>query len=78
MTECIGVDKTRLGGGLTLLWKDGLTLTLISKSPNHIDTLLSLSNNNFFHFIGFYGNLNAAIREHSWTLLKRLKQAFAS
>lgn len=72
MTRCIGVNKEGMGGGLALLWKEGVTVTLLSLSISHIDVMINFSNGKNFHFTGFYGNPNASKRMHSWELLRRL------
>ena len=70
-----GVDRVGIGGGLILLWKEELEVSLQSYSVGHIDVLVKLSNGhipNSFFFIGFYGNPITNRRKESWTLLRRI------
>lgn len=77
MAGCIRVDKIRLRGSLALLWCERLDVTLLSKSPGHINTLVKWSDK-MFQLTKFYGNPDPGLKEHSWTLLKRLQQNFGS
>lgn len=67
------VERIGPGGGLIMLWKEDLDVTLVSFSSGHIDVWINnwLSTGRSF-LTGFYGNWNTALRRHSWTLLKRI------
>lgn len=72
MTGCFGVGRVGLGGGLGLLWKEEVIVSLLSFSVGHIDVNIISFSKKSFHFIGFYGNPKASLRKHSWQLLRRL------
>ncbi|XP_075499426.1 uncharacterized protein LOC142537821 [Primulina tabacum] len=58
-------------GGLIILWKTPLDVTVHSYSSRHIDCMV----NHFekcWRFTGFYGNPEARNRHLSWELLRRL------
>ena len=72
-TNCFGVDRTDLGGGLLLLWHEDWDVELQSYSTGHIDVLVRIpkSDSSFtFFFTGFYGNPIATLRKDSWQLLR--------
>lgn len=66
------VDRIGMSGGLLLAWKDNLVVKIRSYSRYHIDVVISSDKFHFLHFIGFYGNPDAAQRVESWKLLKRI------
>lgn len=55
-----------------------MDVTLLSKSPDHIDTMVKFFYNKTLHFTRFYGNLKANLKELSWTFPKRLNQRSTS
>lgn len=73
MSGAFGVNKVSLRGGLSLLWKDSVEVTLISFSVGHINVVIKSQNREAFVFTSFYGNPNTNKRSHSWELFKRLK-----
>ncbi|KAK1356400.1 putative endonuclease/exonuclease/phosphatase [Heracleum sosnowskyi] len=68
----IGVSRKGLSGGLALLWKEDVIVSLRSYSMTHIDAFVSGLNIPPWRFIGFYGNPDSGLRVHSWNLLKKL------
>ncbi|XP_075523988.1 uncharacterized protein LOC142556413 [Primulina tabacum] len=58
-------------GGLILLWKAPLDVTVHSYSSDHIDCMVKLFEK-CWRFTGFYGNPNASNIHLSWELLRRL------
>lgn len=55
--NCLTVDSVGLSGGLMLLWKGELDLSVLSFSLGHIDSCVRSRNGNFvWRFTGFYGN----------------------
>lgn len=60
-----GVNRVGLEGGLGLLWKEKVAISLLSFSVGDIDTNITFSSKKFFHFTSFYGSLEAILREHS-------------
>jgi hypothetical protein len=69
-----GVERTGTGGGLALLWKEGIQVTNLSHSSAHIDVTIQSLGTTEWHFTGFYGNPDTSKRHDSWTLLRRLKR----
>ena len=68
------VPSDGFSGGLTLLWKKEVTIHVQTYSMSHIDAFVNEGEEiGWSHFIGFYGNPDAAKRYESWTLLKSLR-----
>lgn len=72
MDGCFGVPRVGLGGGLALLWKSSIPLSIMFFSNGHIDSIVIHPTKGSFRLIGFYGNLDPASRLFSWQLLERL------
>ncbi|XP_030502832.2 uncharacterized protein LOC115718003 [Cannabis sativa] len=70
------VPRRGLGGGLMLLWKDNIDVTLLNYSMNHITCYVQCDNIPKFHFSGFYGAAETQLRPHTWRVLKRLADIF--
>lgn len=66
------VDSNRRSGGLILLWRDPFEVQIRSYSPGHIDCIVKNCMEKW-RFTGFYGNPVAALRSHSWQLMRRLE-----
>ena len=66
------VDRVGNSGGLFLLWKVDVDVSLLSYSRFHIDTVVTSHNNKVWRLTGFYGNPISSQRCHGWTLLRRL------
>lgn len=58
-------------GGLSLLWREEVNISINSSSIGHIDATIK-EELGWWRFTGFYGNLVTYKREESWKLLKRL------
>jgi hypothetical protein len=69
-----GVDRSSTAGGLALLWKEEIQVSIHSHSVAHIDAILHALGTREWHFTGFYEHPETAKRCDSWTLLKRLKR----
>ncbi|XP_060974707.1 uncharacterized protein LOC133039776 [Cannabis sativa] len=69
-----GLESPRLGlsGGLMLLWKDDIDISLLNFGPNFFDCYLKMNDSPTFHLTCFYGAPEAHNRSASWTLLQRL------
>ena len=60
-------------GGLALLWKKELKVSVQTFSDNHIDAIVDQGvTGHQWRITGFYGNLETSKRQESWLLLKRL------
>lgn len=68
---CFTVASKGKSGGLLLLWKDPMVVTIKSFSDSHIDAVVMFKALNW-RFTGFYGNPRSSFRHRSWTLLKNL------
>nr|GMC73286.1 uncharacterized protein LOC109188615 [Ipomoea batatas]GMC77611.1 uncharacterized protein LOC109188615 [Ipomoea batatas] len=67
------VDSVGLSGGLALIWKKELEISILSHSVNHIDTSVRTATTSpIWRFTGFYGCLERHRRRISWALLKQL------
>lgn len=66
MVDCVGKS-----GGLALLWKDPISVTIKSFSIGHIDCIVSYAELTW-RFACFYGQPVATLRRFSWDLMRRL------
>ena len=67
------VPSVRRSGGLALLWKDSMTVDVLTCSPRHIDAIVTEDRGNKqWRFTGFYGHPETSRRDESWTLLVNL------
>ncbi|KAK6153958.1 hypothetical protein DH2020_013597 [Rehmannia glutinosa] len=67
VVDSIGKKK----GGLILLWKKPLVLTVASYSDGHIDSVVQ-DGEHRWRFTGFYGNPDTSKRKYSWELMRKL------
>ncbi|XP_030478037.1 uncharacterized protein LOC115695084 [Cannabis sativa] len=67
------VPRVGLSGGLMLLWKDDVDVSLNNFNVNVFDCYMAFHNGPCWHFTAFYGAPTLTNRRHTWTLLKRLK-----
>ncbi|KAK3193075.1 hypothetical protein Dsin_024385 [Dipteronia sinensis] len=67
------VDSTGCSGGLMLLWKKELVVTILSFSAGHIDARIQMEDGFLWRFSGFYGDPVPSNRANSWALLRRLR-----
>ncbi|XP_073153714.1 uncharacterized protein [Henckelia pumila] len=68
---CFSVDYRGHSGGLCLLWREPLVVSIKSFSKGHIDCMVE-HNDKKWRFTGLYGNPDTSLRFHSWLLLQRL------
>ncbi|BFG30893.1 hypothetical protein CerSpe_171670 [Prunus speciosa] len=71
------VSRNGRAGGLALLWRHGVKVSIRSFSSGHIDAMIEGVTQNCFRFTGFYGNPDLASRKHSWELLHRLADGYS-
>lgn len=70
----LGVGSFGRGGGLALLWKDDLVVSLQTLDKMHIDVAIldPVSRMEKWRFTGFYGESRRDFRYRSWDCLKLL------
>jgi hypothetical protein len=69
--EVVGSDGRK--GGLLLLWKKEVVVTLRYKSENYIDVFIGVGQENIWRFTGFYGEPSWENKHLSWDRLRDLK-----
>ena len=60
------VARVNRGGGLAMLWKNSINLSVESISKNHIDSIIDKDLSEDWRFTGFYGELDTQKRKESW------------
>lgn len=70
-----GLEIPRVGfsGGLLLLWKDNVDVTLLTSNTNIFDCYMKCDDGTSWHFFAFYGAPEKHKRLHTWKLLERCK-----
>lgn len=69
----VGVSSVGLSGGLALLWRKNVHVSLVSYSSNHIDARVRLeADGNEFRCTGIYGYPEARDRFRTWQLMRSL------
>ena len=66
------VSSDNRGGGLALLWKDSVTISVEDSSKYCIDALIDKGLDQVWHFTGFYGEPITLKRFEAWNKLKSL------
>jgi len=70
--SCFTVANQGHSGGLALLWEDGLQVSLLSFSTNHVDVSIDNWGPNQWRFTGFYGFPATSERHRTWELMCNL------
>lgn len=69
----VSVDRIGLSGGLALLWRKEVQLTLLSFSKYHMDSLVKMEDSGpEIRVTGIYGESDAQKRSRTWDLIKTL------
>ncbi|PPD66311.1 hypothetical protein GOBAR_DD36806 [Gossypium barbadense] len=74
MDGCVAVNSEGKSGGLAMLWREGVKVEVQNLSKNHIDSLVSLEEDEVIRFTGFYRNADPNARNLSWEMLRRVKR----
>ena len=70
------VQRVTRAGGLALLWKNSIDISVISSSLNHIDAIVNKGKDDSWRFTGIYGFPEAGGKHETWEMLQRLNQQF--
>ncbi|XP_042939341.1 uncharacterized protein LOC122274362 [Carya illinoinensis] len=71
---CISVESRGSSGGLALMWKKNIEVSIYNYSRWHISASISSQTGSLpWFFTGFYGHPETSKRKCSWELLKDLK-----
>ncbi|KAK8292764.1 hypothetical protein V6Z11_D06G140800 [Gossypium hirsutum] len=73
MEGCLAVSSEGKSGGMALLWRDGVGVTIQNYSKYHIDSLVCMEDGEKFRFTGFYGQTESSLRHQAWDMLRRVK-----
>jgi exonuclease III len=66
------VDCEGKGGGIAVLWREGVNLVLRSKSKYHIDMQVETTGEDKWRFTGIYGEAQTELKYKTWELLRSL------
>jgi exonuclease III len=67
------VDSVGRSGGLILLWRNKMDVSIQNYSRRHINVVVTNGRlGNTWKFMGFYGHLDTAKRKEAWDLLRHL------
>ncbi|XP_065637926.1 uncharacterized protein LOC136071035 [Quercus suber] len=69
---CFTVPTDGRGGGLALLWKQGVAVWVDSFSGYHIDSIIVGNSECSWQLTGFYGEPEASRRSDGWNMLRML------
>ncbi|KAK6153847.1 hypothetical protein DH2020_013486 [Rehmannia glutinosa] len=69
------VDSVGRSGGLALLWREEVNVSVKFMGRFFIDSIISNAGSDW-RFTGFYGNPDRSQRIHSWSLIRRLSELY--
>ncbi|TYH19505.1 hypothetical protein ES288_A05G357100v1 [Gossypium darwinii] len=75
MQNGLAVNSEGWSGGLALMWRDGMNVSIQNYSKHHIDSMVKLENNKIIRVTGFYGHANPNLRSSSWDILRRVGES---
>ncbi|PPR90579.1 hypothetical protein GOBAR_AA30105 [Gossypium barbadense] len=75
MQNGLAVNSEGRSGGLALMWRDGMNVSIQNYSKHHIDSMVKLENNKNIRVTGFYGHANPNLRSNSWDILRRVGES---
>ncbi|MBA0636311.1 hypothetical protein Godav_029103 [Gossypium davidsonii] len=73
MEGCLAVISDGKSGGLAVMWREGVRVTVQNYSNYHIDTLVDVNDGQMLRFTGFYGQSDPCFRQNAWDMLRRVK-----
>ncbi|KAB2024682.1 hypothetical protein ES319_D06G103000v1 [Gossypium barbadense] len=73
MEGCFAVSSDRKSGGMALMWREGVNVTIQNYSKYHIDSVVRREEGEKFRFTGFYGQTEPSLRNEAWDMLRRVK-----
>ncbi|PPD79155.1 hypothetical protein GOBAR_DD23915 [Gossypium barbadense] len=73
MEGCLAVSSEGKSGGMALMWRDGVGVTIQNYSKYHIDSVVCMEDGEKFRFTGFYGQTESSLRNQAWDMLRRVK-----
>ncbi|KAK8335248.1 hypothetical protein V6Z12_A09G041200 [Gossypium hirsutum] len=71
----LAVNSEGWSGGLALMWRDGMNVSIQNFSKHHIDSKVRLDDNKTIRVTGFYGHANPNFRRSSWDILRRVGES---
>ncbi|XP_052297218.1 uncharacterized protein LOC127902351 [Citrus sinensis] len=75
--NCFVVDRKGMGGGLALIWRAEVNVSITSYSSHHIDAIVSSESGLRWRCTGIYGHPELSQKHNTWTLMKRLASLFS-
>ncbi|XP_012435427.1 uncharacterized protein LOC105762053 [Gossypium raimondii] len=73
MEGCLAISSERKSGGMVLMWREGVRVTIQNYSRCHIDSVVWIEDGEKFRFTGFYGQSEPSLRHQAWDMLRRVK-----
>ncbi|KAA3477279.1 expansin-A1-like [Gossypium australe] len=69
MSGCLAVSLEGRRGGLAMLWKEGVDVSIQNYSSHYIDSL----SQNSIRFTRFYSHVYPNLRSRSWDILRIMR-----
>ena len=70
--NCFAISSNGKGGGLAMMWKEGIEMEIKSYSKHHIDVVVQNNEGSSWRCTGVYDNPKSEERKHTWELIRRL------
>ena len=71
--NCFAVSREGMWGGLAMLWNSEITVEIKFFSCHHINAVVYSEKGSYWRCTGIYGHPEAAKKQHTWKLLRRLE-----
>ncbi|PPR90689.1 hypothetical protein GOBAR_AA29995 [Gossypium barbadense] len=72
MQNELAINLEGRSGGLVLMWRDRMNVSIQRYTKHHIDSMVKLESNKNMHVTGFYGHANQNLRSNSWDRLRKV------